>query len=96
VIDSGWYLSAGLFGTLFIAALEIPSVIGTRFPSLYRGPLAAIGDRLAQGNHSFSSTMVGLITALAAVAVLRWLWPDWFAGTGPSLPAAVILGSSSS
>ena len=91
-MESGWYFSAGLFGTLFLAALAIPSVVRTRFPGLYRGPVAAIGERVAQKNYSFGSSMAGLITALVAVAVLRWLWPDWFAGPGLAPPAAVIFG----
>ncbi|HEY8757461.1 MAG TPA: hypothetical protein VIN74_03090 [Candidatus Limnocylindria bacterium] len=91
-MDSGWYFSAGLIGTLFFAALAIPSVIRARFPRLYRGPLATIGERVAQRDYGFGPSMAGLITALAAVAVLRWLWPSSFAGPGLSLPAAVIFG----
>jgi hypothetical protein len=84
------YLSLVLLLLLLSAAVELPLLIRARFPRLYRGPLAVVGDRIDRQNYAFRLRIAGLMTAFASVALLRWLWPDWFGGRGLSLPAAAI------
>lgn len=80
-----------LLGALLVALVSLPSLIRAQFPRLYRGPVAALGAALAGQNYPLGSRIAGLISALAAVALLRWLVPGWFGGPGLSVPAALVL-----
>lgn len=55
------------------------------------GPVAEIVDRQRRQNYPLRSRLAGLLTAIDAVALIRWLRRDQFGGPGMSLPALAIL-----
>ena len=76
---------------LLIGTVAVPGFVRARFPDAYRGPIAWLGDRLPWSARRTISTVVGLVTAVALVALLNWLFPESFGPRLSFVPALVLM-----
>ncbi len=56
-----------------------------------RGPIAWLGERLPWSARRTTTTVVGLVTAVALVALLNWLFPESFGPRLSFVPALVLM-----
>jgi len=85
------YVEVVLACVLLIGVAAAPGFVSARFPTAYRGPIAWLGERLPWSARRTATTVVGLVTAVALVALLNWLFPESFGPRLSFVPALVLM-----